>query len=155
MEIIKIEKFPSIEGVAKDFAKIAVGDCESYLDPKDCEKQIAIAVDYGHDNAWQQLETMDFGDAIKALKHGSVVRRLGWDCLSLVVIKQIPAHITGEIIPKMQSLPESAKRLVMKNATFVDYTDQCLIYNKDTGEANSWAPTISDVFAEDWVIVSE
>ena len=98
---------------------------------------------------------MDFGDAIKALKRGLVVRRRGWDCLSLVVFKQVPAHITGEIIPKMQSLPDAAKKFVMDHATFVDYTDQCLIYNKDTGEANSWTPTISDVFAEDWVVISE
>lgn len=46
-----------------------------------------FAVDYGHDNAWLQLEVMDFGDAIKALKRGLVVRRRGWDCLSLVVFK--------------------------------------------------------------------
>lgn len=84
-----------------------------------------------------------------------MVRRRGWDCLSLVVFKQVPAHITGEIIPKMQSLPDAAKKFVMEHATFVDYTDQCLIYNKDTGEANSWTPTISDVFAEDWVVISE
>ncbi|MDE6227169.1 MAG: DUF2829 domain-containing protein [Muribaculaceae bacterium] len=104
---------------------------------------------------YKAVEGMTFGLAIKALKAGSIVRRTGWDCLSLVVIKQIPAHITDEIIPKMQSLPEAAKRLVLQNAAFVDYTDQCLIYNKDTGEANSWVPTISDVFAEDWIIVEQ
>ncbi len=147
-----MRKFDSIAGVSKDFAQEAVKANPTY---KESEEQIMFAVNYGHDNAWLQLEVMDFGDAIKALKQGLVVRRRGWDCLSLVVFKQVPAHITGEIIPKMQSLPDAAKKFVMEHATFVDYTDQCLIYNKDTGEANSWTPTISDVFAEDWVLVTE
>lgn len=36
---------------------------------------------------------------------------------------------------------------------FIDYTSLCLIYNENTGRAESWIPSISDVFAEDWEIV--
>lgn len=79
MKIIKIEKFPSIEGVAEDFAKRAVEGCKGSLDLEKCEKQIAFAVDYGHENAWQLLDTMDFGDAIRALKAGAKVARKGWN----------------------------------------------------------------------------
>ena len=57
------------------------------------------------------------------------------------------------IIPKMQSLPQSAKDLILKSKGFVDYTSQCLIYNENNGRADSWVPSISDVFAEDWEIV--
>ena len=99
------------------------------------------------------MEHMSFGMAIEALKCGLAVRRSGWNGKGLFVVKQIPAHITEEIIPKMQSLPQSAKDLILKGKGFVDYTSQCLIYNENTGRADSWVPSISDVFAEDWEVV--
>lgn len=99
------------------------------------------------------LPRMSFGMAIEALKFGFAIRRKGWNGKGLFIIKQVPAHITEEIIPKMQSLPQSAKDLILKSKGFIDYTSQCLIYNENTGRADSWAPSISDVFAEDWEIV--
>lgn len=96
---------------------------------------------------------MDFGDAIEVLKLGGAIRRKGWNGNGLFVIKQVPAHIESDIIPKMQSLPQSAKDLILKGKGFIDYTSQCLIYNETTGRADSWVPSISDVFAEDWEIV--
>lgn len=94
-----------------------------------------------------------FGDAIEVLKQGGTVRRSGWNGKGLMVFKQVPAHIESDIIPKMQSLPQSAKDLILKGKGFIDYTSQCLIYNENTGRADSWVPSISDVFAEDWEIV--
>ena len=96
---------------------------------------------------------MGFGDAIEVLKQGGAVRRSGWNGKGLMVFKQVPAHIDSDIIPKMQSLPQSAKDLILKGKGFIDYTSQCLIYNENTGRADSWVPSISDVFAEDWEIV--
>lgn len=97
---------------------------------------------------------MSFGDAIEVLKQGGAICRKGWNGKGLFVIKQVPAHIESDIIPKMQSLPQSAKDLILKGKGFIDYTSQCLIYNENTGRADSWVPSISDVFAEDWEIVS-
>lgn len=94
-----------------------------------------------------------FGEAIHALKFGLAIRRTGWNGKGLFVIKQVPAHIESDIIPKMQSLPQSAKDLILKGKGFINYTSQCLIYNENTGRADSWVPSISDVFAEDWEIV--
>lgn len=99
------------------------------------------------------LPKMSFGIAIEALKFGLAIRRSGWNEKSLFVVKQIPAHIESDVIPKMQSLPQSAKELVLKGKGFIDYTSQCLIYNENTGRADSWVPSISDMFAEDWEIV--
>lgn len=96
---------------------------------------------------------MRFGDVIEVLKQGGTVRRSGWNGKGLMVFKQVPAHIDSDIIPKMQSLPQSAKDLILKSKGFIDYTSQCLIYNENTGRADSWVPSISDVFAEDWEIV--
>lgn len=99
------------------------------------------------------LPRMSFGIAIEALKFGFAIRRKGWNGKGMFVVKQIPAHITEEVIPKMQSLPQSAKDLILKGKGFIDYTSQCLIYNENTGRADSWVPSISDVFAVDWEIV--
>lgn len=96
---------------------------------------------------------MCFGDAIEVLKQGGVIRRSGWNGKGLFVVKQIPAHITEEIIPKMQSLPQSAKDIIMSRENkVIDYTSQMLIINPD-GRADSWVPSASDVFAEDWEVV--
>ena len=96
---------------------------------------------------------MNFGDAIEVLRQGGAVRRSGWNGKGLFVIKQVPAHIESDIIPKMQSLPQSAKDLIMRSKGFVDYTSQCIIYNENNGRADSWVPSISDVFSEDWEVV--
>lgn len=94
-----------------------------------------------------------FGVAITLLEHGFILRRSGWNGKDIVVFKQVPAHIDGTIIPNMQSLPKSAKSLIMDSAAHIDYTSQCLIYNQKTGRADSWVPSVSDVFATDWELV--
>lgn len=105
------------------------------------------------EKAYRESGTMAFGTAIELLRQGKSIRRRGWNGKGLFVIKQIPAHIENDIIPKMQSLPQSAKDLILAGKGFIDYTSQCLIYNENTGQADSWVPSISDVFAEDWEIV--
>lgn len=94
-----------------------------------------------------------FGEALELLKAGFVVRRSGWNGKGLSVFKQVPAHIGEDIIPKMQSFPQRAKDLILEKKGSIDYTSQCLIYNEATGRADSWVPSISDVFVEDWEIV--
>lgn len=116
------------------------------------EQRIAIAKG---ETSITTLPRMSFGIAIEALRFGLAIRRKGWNGKGLWVIKQVPAHITEKIIPKMQSLPQSAKDLILKGKKSIDYTSQCLIYNENTGRADSWVPSISDVFAEDWEIVTE
>lgn len=100
-----------------------------------------------------RCECLYFGSAIPLLCAGFAIRRKGWNGKGLMVFKQIPAHIESDVIPKMQSLPQSAKDLILKGKGFIDYTSQCLIYNENTGRADSWVPSISDVFADDWEIV--
>ena len=119
-----------------------------YLQTLSC--RINIAGNIAHEVS---IKRMSFGIAIEALKFGFAIRREGWNGKGLMVFKQVPAHIDGDVIPKMQSLPQSAKDLILKGKGFIDYTSQCLIYNENTGRADSWVPSISDVFADDWEIV--
>lgn len=97
---------------------------------------------------------LPFGVAISLLENGFAIQREGWNGKGLVVFKQVPAHITEETILKMQSLPEEAKRIILESKKHIDYTSQCLIYNTKTGRADSWVPSISDVFAKDWQLVT-
>lgn len=101
------------------------------------------------------LTGMSFGSAIQALKFGLAIRRTGWNGKGLFVVKQVPDRITGDIIPNMQSLPQSAKDIIMARAEpHISYTNQMLIVHPD-GRADSWVPSSSDVFAEDWELVTE
>ena len=96
---------------------------------------------------------ISFGSAIALLKSGFAIRRSGWNGKNMFVIKQVPAYIESDIIPNMQSLPQSAKDLILGGKGYIKYTNQCLIYNGNTGQADSWVPSISDVFADDWELV--
>lgn len=107
------------------------------------------------EKAYREVGTMDFGGAMHCLKAGFAVRRKGWNGKGLFIVKQIPAHITADIIHNMQSLPQSAKSILMSRENpHIDYTNQMLIINPD-GRADSWVPSSSDVFAEDWELVTE
>ena len=96
---------------------------------------------------------LSFGSAIALLKSGFALRRSNWNDKNLFVIKQVPAHIESDVIPNMQSLPQSAKDLILGGKGYIDYTSQCIIYNDNTGRADSWVPSISDIFADDWELV--
>lgn len=98
---------------------------------------------------------LNFENVIPFLKEGKACRRSGWNDKGLFIVKQIPAHITGEIIPNMQSLPQSAKDILMSRENpHIDYTNQMLIIHPD-GRADSWVPSTSDIFAEDWEIIDK
>lgn len=94
---------------------------------------------------------MNFGQAIEALKEGKLVHRAGWNGKGMFIVKQLPAVIGTDIIPKMQSLPQSAKDVLMERNQSISYTNQMLIVNAE-GRADSWVPSSSDCFAEDWEI---
>ena len=107
------------------------------------------------EEAYQEVKSVNFGGAIDLLKAGLAVRRQGWNGKGLFIVKQVPSHITGDIIPNMQSLPQSAKSILMSRENpHIDYVNQILIINHK-GRADSWVPSSSDVFAEDWEVVVE
>ena len=96
---------------------------------------------------------MNFGQAIEALKEGKLIKRSGWNGKGMFVVKQIPAVIGTDIIPKMQSLPQDAKDILLKRNQSISYTNQMLIVHED-GRADSWVPSSSDCFAEDWSVIT-
>lgn len=94
-------------------------------------------------------EVFDFSRALEALKNGGMITRLGWNGKDMFVFKQIPADIGLHIIPKMQSVPQRVKDHMLKKETNLKYTNQLAIVKPD-GTVDSWIPSVSDLFAEDW-----
>ena len=107
------------------------------------------------EKAYHEVGVMSFGGAINCLKAGLAVRRAGWNGKEMFVVKQIPCTIGTNIIPGMQSLPQSAKDIIMKREDpHIDYTNQLLLIQK-SGRADSWTASSSDIFADDWEVVTE
>jgi len=100
-----------------------------------------------HDRLRQEIGSI--GDAESALDEGKLVYRSGWNGKGMFIAKQIPAVIGTDIIPKMQSLPQSAKDVLIDRDQSISYENQMLIVNAN-GKANSWVPSSSDFFAKDW-----
>ena len=94
---------------------------------------------------------MNFGEAIQALKDGQLVCREGWNGKGMFIVKQIPAEVGVSIIPRLQSLPQSAKNILIQRNQPISYSNQMLIVNEQ-GKADSWVPSSSDCFADDWEI---
>lgn len=143
---IDIEKYNSLSPVIK-------GLIPAYTHlVKECSSMLAC-IEQKKDGVDSPLHNLSFGSALELLRAGVVVTRAGWNGKGLAVFKQVPAHIGSDVIPKMQSLPQLAKYHILRGEGSIDYTNQCLIYNTNTGRADSWVPSSSDMFAMDWEIV--
>ena len=96
---------------------------------------------------------MNFGEAVAALKDGKMIQREGWNGKGLFVFMQVPAIISIDTVPKMQSLPQSVKdEFVSRTMATISYENQMAIVNQ-SNQINGWVPSSSDTLAEDWVIV--
>ncbi len=100
-----------------------------------------------------------FGEAIEALNQGKRIQREGWNGKGLFVFKQVPATIGKEIVPKMQSLPQSVKdefeRRFNDTSAQIDaiyYDNQMAIVNS-SNLINGWVASSSDTLATDWIIL--
>lgn len=142
-----MRKFDSIVGVSKDFAQEAVNANPAY---KESEEQIMLAVDYGHERAWMQLETMSFGDAINALKAGAKVARKGWNGKGMFLWLKPAATVKAEWCkdPMLKGLAEANGGKIEALGTICMFTAQKQILS-------GWLASQTDVLAEDWVIISE
>ena len=100
----------------------------------------------------EEKELMNFGEVIEALKQGKCIAREGWNGKGMFVCKQVPAEIYCNIIPKMSSLPQTAKDILFDRDKSIFYVNQMIIIKPDN-TIDSWIPSSSDVFAEDWIII--
>lgn len=152
---------PSLETIVKVHCK---GGNIKIMQQGDWAVMFPVAdVDVMTDTMFKRLfekeRTMDFtfDKALDYLKRGHCVTRKVYAGIDkhLVICKQITADIKGVIVEKMQSLPTSAKDLLIKlpGTTEIHYRNQFLAINLDTRTATSWTPTGDDLLAEDWMLV--
>lgn len=147
-DFIKSQTFPKLNYLARTLLSAQNETQREYLYLLQ-DRVVAMS------NMATTLGDFDFGTAVKFLKVGGAVRRTGWNGKEMFVIKQVPAHIAGNTIPNMQSLPQIAKDILMaRQNPHIDYTNQMLIIHPD-GRADSWVPSSSDVFANDWELVTQ
>lgn len=100
-------------------------------------------------------QNMSFGEALQALEAGKCVARKGW-ITTCFVVKQIDSDIPAEVVPKMQSLPDSAKQFIGKTANGdIHYRNQCLIVKQypSSTVATNYVPDWNDMFAKDWMVL--
>lgn len=150
LAFIDSEEFNKLPDELKGLLKVRAEITNQYLRIREC--QIADA----RNNNIDAIGQLSFGTVISALKVGFLAYRKGWNGKGLFVFKQVRVTIAKkEIIENMLSLNDLSKQLVLGANGIINYSNQCLIYNANTGEANNWVPSISDIFAEDWCIVTK
>tara|TARA_R110002096_G_scaffold419007_3_gene623408 strand:- start:365 stop:679 length:315 start_codon:yes stop_codon:yes gene_type:complete len=103
---------------------------------------------------------MEFGKAIEALKEGKMVAREGWNGKGLFIFMQIPSEISMDIVPKMQSLPQSVKlefamrrmaHSVPEDASITYQNQLAMVYPDNS--IYGWVASPSDVLEGDWIIL--
>jgi hypothetical protein len=104
------------------------------------------------------LVNRNFGEAIQALEKGKRVAREGWNGKGLFVFMQVPSRIVKEIVPKMQSLPQSVKDEFERRFNDPNQKVDAISYNNQLALVDpnnlitGWAPSTSDALAKDWII---
>ena len=95
---------------------------------------------------------MTFGEILKELQNGRVVRRADWR-EELVVFMQIPADIPYDRTWNMQSLPTDMKVLLKQYNKGIRYEHQFIIYDLIEQTATYQVFDGDDVNATDWVVI--
>lgn len=104
------------------------------------------------------MKKLTFGEALEAVKQGKLISREGWNGKGMFVFMQVPSEIKKDIVPKMQSLPQSAKDEFEKR--FNDpkeqidaiYYDNQLAIVYPSNLICGWSPSAADCLAVDWFI---
>lgn len=102
---------------------------------------------------------MNFGQAIEALKEGKKLQRTGWNDKGLFVFMQVPSTINREIVPKMQSLPQSVKDEFERRFNDPNEQIDAIYYDNQLALVNpsnlitGWSPSVSDSLATDWIVL--
>lgn len=134
-----------LEAVAQNYAK-GVVVCNP--DAKEAEGLIATAVVYGANELFHNLDEMDFGNAIKALKFGYKVRRKGWNGKGMFLWLKPATTVKAEWCkdPMLKELAEKNGGEIPALGTICMFTAQ--------GEILSgWLASQTDVLSADWEIV--
>lgn len=101
----------------------------------------------------QASKYFSFSEALYELKAGKCLGRERWDNVYKFIFMQVPSKINREVIPNMQSLPDTAKNLLKSKTYGINYKHQIAMCNDSKGTITGYVPVMDDIFAEDWFIV--
>ena len=97
---------------------------------------------------------MKFSEVLEALRNGERLVNGSLSVKGAYIVRQIHQIVPQEVVPKMTSLPDSAKEVAKYGP--IEYRDQVLIvyWDNELGRsvATSYIPTWYDLFREDWTI---
>lgn len=94
------------------------------------------------------LDTFDFGEAVRVLKNGARVGRRGWNGKGMFVCHQA-GYPNGIAINQ-----NTSNATGFPLGTVMAFRPYLMMYTAQ-GDFVPWAPTVSDVLAEDWEVVSD
>lgn len=100
------------------------------------------------------IENQTFGQVITALEQGKIVSREGWNGNGMFVFRQVPSEVPAEIIPRMTSLPEAVKAVLVERGGRITYQNQFALVKPDNS-IHGWVPSSADCLATDWRIHGE
>ena len=101
-------------------------------------------------NAYRPNGSLNFGDALMALKQGKKVARSGWNGKDQYVVAQ--AQTTTTDAAKIWNPHNKAH--AEKLGGQIDVAPYCTLKTAQDTLAMGWTPSTGDLFANDWVIIS-
>lgn len=100
---------------------------------------------------------MKFEEVLPALRDGERLVNSQLSAVGGFIVRHVPQTVPAEVVPKMTSLPDSAKEHIAggggKDLRFYDQV--LLVYwddMRDEYKATNWSPSAHDLFREDWTI---
>lgn len=96
---------------------------------------------------------MTFGEILKELQQGRVVRKKDWR-KELIVFMQIPANIPYDRTWHMQSVPYDMKVLCKQHDLGINYKNQFIIYDMSDQSATYVVFDGEDVNSTDWEVIN-
>lgn len=99
---------------------------------------------------------MKFSEVLDALKDGARLTNPTLSSMSAFIVRQTPNIVPAAVVPKMYSLPGSARQHISACGSDLEFIDQVLlVYWQPMQEryiATSYTPSWSELFREDWTI---
>lgn len=100
---------------------------------------------------------MNIGKAVEAIHEGKMARRKEWNP-DFFIFKQVPSEVKKDIVPKMQSLPQSVKDAFERRFNDPNEQIDAIYYSNQVAlvqQSNlitAYTPTVIDLLANDWEI---
>ena len=112
------------------------------------------------------METTTFSSALEHMKLGGRATKKSLGNMGIFIFMQVPAEIDIDVVPKMQSLPQSVKdefiarsegkskavRQLMVDHKTIRYNNQMAIVYP-CNSIFGWSPSAADCLSNDWILL--